>query len=99
MWRNSAGIVLCFQKLSSSVVSGSLLRTTCGKTVPLLYEKITEPFNKFVKPVEVLFVKRSSFSGFMVSIAKDVGNLCHLCSGYKIYDTSLRLPLSACKVI
>ena len=81
MWRNSAGIVLCFQKLSSSVVSGSLLRTTCGKTVPLLYEKITEPFNNFVKPVEVLFVKRSSFSGFMVSIAiKRRRYICVICA-------------------
>lgn len=68
MWRNSAGIFLCVQKqllLSSGGGTGSVLRTKCGTTVPLLYQKTNGPL---VEPMEFLFVKRSSQSGFMVRI-------------------------------
>lgn len=78
MWRNSAGIFLCVQKqllLSSGGGTGSVLRTKCGTTVPLLYQKTNGPL---VEPMEFLFVKRSSQSGFMANVhALPGGNIDH----------------------
>lgn len=61
MWRHAAGVAVC---VGPATMCRSVLKTECGKHVPLLFEKKNDDLA--VEPAEVLFVRRSSHLGFMV---------------------------------
>lgn len=64
MWKHAAGVALCVGPIRY-VSPCSVLRTDCGKSVPLVYRS-KESDEDTKEPMDVLFVKRSVNLGFMV---------------------------------